>query len=880
MTKAAELSLLTPKPVDIIIPVYNAYEDLCLCMDSIYKYTNLTFNRVIIVNDCSPDERIAPYLNEQSELCAQDNKNVIVIHNEVNKGFSNNINIGISQSDINDVLFLNSDTVVTKNWIEKIQRCAYLDPSTATVTPLSNNATLCSVPKFCDENKLPEGMTIDEAAEIVERCSLHKYPRITGAHGFCMYVKREVIDKIGMLDAETFGRGYGEENDFCYRASLLGYHHVMCDDTYIYHSGTKSFVSKEKQEYIDKHLAILRERYPAQTRENDIHCAVNPNHLISENVGLHFKVNNGRKNILYVLHSDFKEGTRDNVGGTQFHVRDLVNYQRKHFNVFVIARDGEYLNLTIYFEDSTEELKYYIGPRSSTFEFHNEVLGNILDNIIKAFKISLIHVHQVSGLSFDIFYTAKKYLVPVVFTAHDYFFICPAIRMLDYEKEVCVGKDTPDRCKKCLRSLKGVATQVDFIKYWREECAKALDICEKIIVPHESDINIWDKYYPQLTDKIVVIEHGEDSIPPLKIDIDGESNNVRISVESVIREGCTYRIKGWGSSTKKADKAYLLFSNESGTEAKAEFNALERHDVCEAFHTFGFGFNELIPVNVLDGSRLTVKLIVEAEDMRIASIKGHETNELKVSNEGWLNVAFIGGISTDKGGEEIAKIIKHKKASVNWFVLGNIGTPELAELKQSNLSKSGQYKPTALPELLRTNRIDIICILSIWPETYSYTLTEALLNDIPVIVTDIGALGARVRKFKCGEVVSVDNVVDETIEAVQRYGSDRSSLLAIKDRIKEVNIKTVEEMNKEYTVLYDSLVRNPEVEEIPDYRLIAEGLANEEVDVATGTRVDTNELNQLREMLSIIQNSGSYKLARKISGLRFPGSSWLKRKFR
>ena len=86
------------KSVDIIIPIYNAYEDLVICLDSIYKNTDLNKNRLILINDNSPDPRIKEILDKQIK------KNVIVIHNEVNKGFSNNINIGMSQSDDNDVL--------------------------------------------------------------------------------------------------------------------------------------------------------------------------------------------------------------------------------------------------------------------------------------------------------------------------------------------------------------------------------------------------------------------------------------------------------------------------------------------------------------------------------------------------------------------------------------------------------------------------------------------------------------------------------------------------------------------------------------------------------------------------------------------------------
>lgn len=99
--------------IDIVIPVYNGYEDIQLCMDSVRKYTDLERNRVILINDCSPDGRIRPYLDGQAE------KNVVVIHNEKNCGFSANVNIGMTYSD-RDVILLNADTIVTKGWVEKI----------------------------------------------------------------------------------------------------------------------------------------------------------------------------------------------------------------------------------------------------------------------------------------------------------------------------------------------------------------------------------------------------------------------------------------------------------------------------------------------------------------------------------------------------------------------------------------------------------------------------------------------------------------------------------------------------------------------------------------------------------------------------------------
>lgn len=269
--------------VDIIIPIYNAFEKLQRCLQSVYCHTDLTENRLILIDDKSSDMRVAPYLDSQ----ASDNINVI--HNDTNRGFSTNINLGMKQSEDRDVILLNSDTVVTKHWVEKIEKCAYSDNSIGTVTPLSNNATLCSVPDFFEENLLPEGIDIDQMAAIVESCSLKKYPKITVANGFCMYIKREVIDTIGGFDAETFGRGYGEENDFCNRASQAGYIHVMCDDTYIYHSGTQSFSSEEKMTYIKEHERILYKRYPKQMRKNAIYCKINPNRWVGKNIAYHIE---------------------------------------------------------------------------------------------------------------------------------------------------------------------------------------------------------------------------------------------------------------------------------------------------------------------------------------------------------------------------------------------------------------------------------------------------------------------------------------------------------------------------------------------------------------------------------------------------------------
>ena len=137
--------------IDIIIPIYNAFDFVKKCIETVIEHTDLTQHTLLLVNDKSTDERILPLLN--SFIKDNQSLNIILIDNKDNQGFVRTVNIGMQYSH-HDVVLLNSDTEVTRNWLSKIQNCAYSKPAVATVTPLSNNATLASVPVFLAENTM------------------------------------------------------------------------------------------------------------------------------------------------------------------------------------------------------------------------------------------------------------------------------------------------------------------------------------------------------------------------------------------------------------------------------------------------------------------------------------------------------------------------------------------------------------------------------------------------------------------------------------------------------------------------------------------------------------------------------------------------------
>lgn len=672
------------RKIDIIIPIYNAYEDLKKCVESVLKYTDLTSHRLLLINDVSPDLRISVYLKKINR------PNIIILENEQNLGFSGSINKGIKTSENRDVILLNSDTIVTRNWVEKIISCAYSDAAIATVTPLSNNATLCSVPAFLKENKLPDNYTLDEYADLIENISLKKYPRIPVANGFCIYIKREVIEKIGMFDSATFGRGYGEENDFCYRAEQVGYYHVMCDNTYIYHTGTSSFISKEKQKYIEEHERILNDRYPEQNHAVAVYCRDNPNKWVQENIKLWTDIKNGKKNILFLVQSDFRKDAHDHLGGTQLHVKDMTMIMRKTYNVFVIARNIEYLNLTVYTDRTEHSFKYYIGNASRYAVFHDKRFSELYGAILDVFRIDLVHIHHTKNLSLELYYEAYKRNIPILTTLHDFFSVCPCIKLMDCHGSLCIKKNSD--CGECVKKLYGIQENIKYISIWREEYFKVLNMSKKIIVPSQSTKEILLQFYPDLKNRFQVVEHG--------MEIMKRKNNGR-------------------------------------------------------------------------------------------------TDE--------LHVAILGGPDKEKGSEIAYQLINNSPKDIHWYAFGIWGYNNLSLLNKNNYTKIGLYERDEFPSLVEKYKINIACILSIWPETYCYTLSEAIMCGIPVIATDIGALGERMRKLKCGWLVRPNRAYEDTMNIIKEVYKDKKIYLEKQKEIEQIHVKSLDEMRKEYQNIYIKL---------------------------------------------------------------------------
>lgn len=219
----------------VIVPVFNALEALDACLGSLLK-TLPRETRVLLADDASTDPRIPDLLAQFKQRAKF---TVEISRRESNLGFPANCNAAFRETGDSDVLLLNSDTIFTAGCLEKMARCALRDEKIATITPWSNNAEICSYPKFCENNPLPDNLELMAEAAALINCE--HLPDLPTAMGFCMWIRRAALRQCGDFDAQTFGRGYGEENDFCRRVAAMGWRNVMCVNAYVAHSGSASF---------------------------------------------------------------------------------------------------------------------------------------------------------------------------------------------------------------------------------------------------------------------------------------------------------------------------------------------------------------------------------------------------------------------------------------------------------------------------------------------------------------------------------------------------------------------------------------------------------------------------------------------------------------
>ena len=245
--------------VDIIICIHNALDDVKRCLVSLLEYTTQPF-QLILVDDGS-DEVTAQYLQEFAG-----SHHAFLLRSETGTGYTYAANRGMRVSSSEFVVLLNSDTILPPEWLDRFIACIQSDQRIGIVGPLSNTASWQSVPQIEENgdwasNPLPAGLSPAQMAQRIATKSARLYPVMPLLNGFCLILRRKLLDEVGLFDEENFGQGYGEEDDLVLRARNAGWKMALADDVYIYHAQSKSYSDDQRHALSERAGKILRSKH-------------------------------------------------------------------------------------------------------------------------------------------------------------------------------------------------------------------------------------------------------------------------------------------------------------------------------------------------------------------------------------------------------------------------------------------------------------------------------------------------------------------------------------------------------------------------------------------------------------------------------------------
>ncbi len=253
-----------PRPgyptVDIVVPIHNAFESVRECVRSVLERTDVPYTLRLV--DDGSDAETAAWLAAVADRFP----NVELLVNPENLGYTRTVNVGLRRSDADYVCVLNSDCVATAGWLSRMIDCA-VETGAAMVGPLGNAASYQSVPRIRADgqwcfNPLPESVSADDVAGLVAAHSERAHPGVRVINGFCQLISRRAIDEVGLLDEDSFPRGFGEENDFCARVVGAGLGIHVADDAYVFHAKSQSFGHEQRKALSRQGSAALRAKHP------------------------------------------------------------------------------------------------------------------------------------------------------------------------------------------------------------------------------------------------------------------------------------------------------------------------------------------------------------------------------------------------------------------------------------------------------------------------------------------------------------------------------------------------------------------------------------------------------------------------------------------
>jgi len=477
--------------VSVILPIYKDVEMTKRCiLAALPSIKSLDNAKLVAINDNSPDSGMQDMLlelQEQSPEC------IAVLENEINLGFVKTVNRGMKYASLDDVVFLNSDVIVPSDWLARLTTEAYSAQKIGTVTPFSNNATICSFPAFLMENTSAFGLSVEEIDSVFSK---QRFPNViapTGV-GFCMYVRRDCLEEVGLLNEEKFGKGYGEENDLCQRAKKADWLNVITPNLYAFHEGGVSF-SSSKQALVEHATKVIAELHPEYHLDVQKFIASDP--LKSTRVKRLVQLISTleRPKVLHVSH--------EAGGGVQQHLDELAKS---------LEHDMCSLFLTPYRGASAVKLRVgaWLGADELIFRLPEE--HDLLLKFLKACGVNIVHYHHTLGLNSALLELPETLAVKYLLTVHDYYWLC-GNPTLTTEQGIYPGQYSDEIVNVDFPLPEGMSPLM-----WRDHLRTFIEKADKVIFPSAYTLSIYEQHYVSMTKLVAAhIEDGRSVFRPVSL---------------------------------------------------------------------------------------------------------------------------------------------------------------------------------------------------------------------------------------------------------------------------------------------------------------------------------------------------------------------------
>ena len=668
----------TPAPqIAIIVPIHDAGAELRRCVEALSRNTTLPAE-LVLVDDASTDLEVLAVLHELDGWPA-----VRVLRNTTNLGFTASVNRGL-RATAADVVVLNSDTEVGPRWLERLRAAAYASPQTGSATATSDNAGAFSLPVIGEPNPLPLQLDADAAARAVAQATAGERAPTPTANGFCMYLRRAMLDDVGPFDEAAFPRGYGEENDLCLRASRRGWAHVVDTGTYVHHVREASF-GAEKPALGKAGRAVLDARFPEYTAAVRAFVADPVMTRVRERAAAALAAPAvPLARVLFVIH--------EGGGGTPVGNFELMNALAGRMDCLLLTCDRVTVRLDrMAAGERTPIGSWQLDAPTRVLDFSREDYRAIVERVLVEHAIELVHVRHLFKHTFDVPVLAARLGIPVVFSFHDFYFTCPTVHLLDNEDRYCAGRCSPGdgACHVPPAGLDGLPhLKHAFVHQWREEVGAMLTGVDAFVTTSEHVRAVHRDALPVIAQRpFEIIPHGR-TLP--------QHHGLAVAP----RAGAPLRI--------------LVLAN------------VERH----------------------------------------------------------------------KGPEYLREIKRHAGDRIELHFLGDM--PErYADLGVVH----GRYRPEELAERVAAIAPAVVGLFSIVAETFSHALTEAWALGIPVVATDLGAFGERLREHDGGWLIAPDDAA-EAARRILAVADDPAEYRVQSWRADLRGVATAAEMADGYLALY------------------------------------------------------------------------------